>query len=239
MLPWAYVLPLEPTLSQYLRSAPCVPQRTDLRSTAGCPTGRLVPRSWEGGAWMTQAVRTTLLIAVMAFLVAVGPVVAIVGGNAVPVGQLRYVARILITNAGTQSQCTGTVVRPNVILTAAHCVVDPATRRTLPTGDFVVLTTGPNVNAGTIYAHTVQAIVHSPGYTVPTRRDDMALLQLASPSTAHVVRVAGAADAAWAYTAGRPMLVAGFGMHSPYSTYSPTLNGLQLAVMSDSACSMG
>jgi secreted trypsin-like serine protease len=188
---------------------------------------------------MTQAVRTTLLLAVMVFMAAVSPVVAIVGGNAVPVGQLRYVARILITNAGTQSQCTGTVVRPNVILTAAHCVVDPATRRTLPTGDFVVLTTGPNVNAGTVYAHTVQAIVHSPGYAVPTRRDDMALLQLASPSTAHVVRVAGAADAAWAYTAGRPMLVAGFGMHSPYSTYSPTLNGLQLAVMSDSACSMG
>jgi secreted trypsin-like serine protease len=109
----------------------------------------------------------------------------------------------------------------------------------LAKGDFVVLTTGPNVNVGTVHGHTVQAIVHSPGHAVPTRRDGMALLQLASPSTAHVVGVAGAAEAAWAYTAGRPMLVAGFGMHSPYSTDSPTLSGVQLAVMSDSACRTG
>jgi secreted trypsin-like serine protease len=149
------------------------------------------------------------------------------------------VARILITNSGTQTQCTGSVVRSSVILTAAHCVVDPATGRTLPTRDFVVLTTGPNVNAGTTYAHAVRAITHSPGYAVPTRRDDMALLQLASPSTAHVVRVAGSADASWAYTAARPMLVAGFGKQSPYDPYSPTLNAVQLAVMSDSACTTG
>ncbi len=185
---------------------------------------------------MTAAVRTMLVAAVMMLAAAVGPAAAIVGGNAVPAGQLRYVTRILITNDGATTQCTGTVVRPYVILTAAHCVVDPATRRTLPARDFVVLTTGPNVNAGVTYAHTVRAIIHAPGYAVPTRRDDVALLQLASPSTAHVVRVAGSADASWPYRAGRPILVAGFGEQRPYYPYSPTLNAVQLAVMSDSAC---
>jgi secreted trypsin-like serine protease len=188
---------------------------------------------------MTSTVRTALLVAVMMLVAAVGTAAAIVGGSAVPTGQLRYVARILITSDGTQTQCTGSVVRPDVILTAAHCVVDPATGRTLPTRDFVVLTTGPDVDAGTTYAHTVGAITHAPGYVVPTRRDDMALLQLTSPSTAHVVRVAGSADASWAYKAGRPMLVAGFGEPSPYYPYSPTLNAVQLAVMSDSACTRG
>jgi len=185
---------------------------------------------------MTSTVRTTLLVAVMMLVAAVGPAAAIVGGSAVPTGQLRYVARIVDTNGGTQTQCTGTVVRPYVILTAAHCVVDPATGRTEPARDYVVLTTGPNVNAGTTYAHTVRAIIHSPGYAVPTRRDDMALLQLTSPSTARVVRVAGSADGSWAYKAERPMLAAGFGEQSPYYPYSPTLNAVQLAVMSDSAC---
>ena len=185
---------------------------------------------------MTSAVRTTLVLAMMMLVAAVGSAVAIVGGTAAPPGQLRYVARILISTGGTPTQCTGTVVRPYVILTAAHCVVDPATGRTLPARDFVVVTTGPNVNAGTTYAHTVRAITHHPGYAVPTRRDDMALLQLTSPSTAHAVRVAGSADASWAYKAGRPMLVAGFGEQSPYYPYSPTLNAVQLAVMSDSAC---
>ena len=111
---------------------------------------------------MTSAVRTMLVVAVMMLVAAVGSAVAIVGGNAVPAGQLRYVTRILITNDGATTQCTGTVVRPYVILTAAHCVVDPATRRTLPARDFVVLTTGPNVNAGVTYAHTVRAIIHAP-----------------------------------------------------------------------------
>jgi len=185
---------------------------------------------------MTSAVRTTLVVAVMMLLAAIGPAAAIVGGNAVPTGQLRYVARILITNAGTQTQCTGTVVRPSVILTAAHCVVDPATGRTLPARDFIVLTTGPNVQAGTTYAHTVGAITHHPGYAVPTRRDDVALLRLTTPSTAHVVRVAGVPDVSWAYRAGRATLVAGFGEQRPRSPYSPTLNAVQLAVMSDPAC---
>ena len=149
---------------------------------------------------------------------------------------MRYVAWILITSGGTHTQCTGTVVRPSVILTAAHCVVDPATGRTLPARDFVVLTTGPNVNAGTTYAHSVGAITHHPGYTVPTRRDDVALLRLTTPSTAHVVRLAGSPDTPWAYQVGRSALVAGFGEQRPRSQYSPTLNAVRLAVMSDSAC---
>ena len=139
---------------------------------------------------MTAAIRTTLVLAATMLVAAVGSAVAIVGGYAVPAGQLRYLARILITNAGTHTECTGTVVRPSVILTAAHCVVDPATGRTLPARDFVVLTTGPDVHAGITYTHAVGAISHHPGYVVATRRDDVALLELTTPSTAHVVRVA-------------------------------------------------
>ncbi len=101
------------------------------------------------------------------------------------------------------------------------------------------MTTGPDVSAGTTYAHAVGAITHAPGYSVATRRNDMALLQLASPSAAHVVPLAASADASWAYTAGHPMLVAGFGMQSAYTQYSPTLNAVQLAVMSDAACTSG
>lgn len=187
-------------------------------------------------ARMRPAMRLTLVMAVMMILSVVGSATAIIGGYIVPAAQLRYTARIMITNGTGHTECTGTVVRPYVILTAAHCVVDPATGRQLPTQDYVVLTSGPNVTLGPTYPHSVRAITHSPGYVVATRRDDMALLQLATPSTAHVVPVATPADAAWAYRAGHAMLVAGFGQLSQWPPYAPSLNAVALSVLSDSAC---
>jgi secreted trypsin-like serine protease len=179
-----------------------------------------------------------LLLAALVLVAAVGPATAIVSGYVVPTGQLRYVARIMIDNAGTQSECTGTVVKPNVILTAAHCVVDPSSHRQLPPADFTVMTTGPDIGAGVTYPHQVLAITHFADYSIPTRTGDVALLQLTTPSTAHPVAVAGPADRAWAYAAGRALLVAGFGRTSPqgWGTYSPTLDAVQLQALTSAAC---
>jgi len=171
----------------------------------------------------------------MALLAAVGPASAIIGGYLVAPGQLPFAARILITNGGSQSQCSGSVVRANVVMTAAHCVVDAATGRTLAARDFVVLTAGPDASAGITYRHGVGNVTRFPGFAVATRRGDVALLQLTSASSA-AVHVAGAADASWAYRAGRGILVAGFGQLRANGPYSASLHAVQLAIVGDATC---
>jgi secreted trypsin-like serine protease len=98
----------------------------------------------------------------LVFLAAVGHVAAIVGGYVVPAGQLRSAARILISAGNNRTECFGSVVGTNVILTAAHCVVNAATGRALAARDFVVLTTGRDASPRVTSAHGVGAATRFP-----------------------------------------------------------------------------
>ncbi|KAF0691168.1 hypothetical protein As57867_017492, partial [Aphanomyces stellatus] len=50
--------------------------------------------------------------------------VEIVGGKEATVGQHLYVTSLRFTANGT-ADCGGSLIAPNVVLTAAHCVVPP------------------------------------------------------------------------------------------------------------------
>src|SRR5450631_2144407 len=66
---------------------------------------------------------------------------AIVGGTAATPGTFPSLAFVLLDEGnGLVQICTGTVVAPNVVMTAAHCVVDPMSGVLNPAAKYAVVT---------------------------------------------------------------------------------------------------
>jgi secreted trypsin-like serine protease len=104
--------------------------------------------------------------------------------------------------------CAGTMVAPNLVLTAAHCVFQEERRvlarevQVRPGGQPLAKSRTPRIRVGRIVVH--------PRYRPGGRGWDAALLILTAPSPAPAIRVALPADAA-ATEPGDAALVAGWG----------------------------
>ncbi len=133
--------------------------------------------------------------------------------------------------------CTGTVISPRVILTAAHCVEDlnfggftpapaykVATGRTTPTED----ETGDVLQVSATHVF--------PGFDPGTTRADAALLILASPTSAPAISLASAADSAL-YTGGAQVRLAGWGLTAPRAKSGPkSLRSTSTVVLDPNSC---
>jgi trypsin len=168
--------------------------------------------------------RCVLLALVCAVGLAVGVAQAaasvpprIVGGQPAAVGTWPSVAYVLLTTPTGTDLCSGSVVAPNLVLTAGHCAVDQDTMTVWPGSDYEVLTgsVDPLVNAGQISA--VSQVVVDPSYkkitsSVGVVSDwDAALLQLATPTTATPLPLATPISDAGLYDGGTAAAVAGWG----------------------------
>ena len=117
-------------------------------------------------------------------LLSVGPAYAIVGGGA---PSTDGVARSVVTIVGSRGNfCTGAVIAPKIVLTAAHCVQPGADYKIVDYGadkqpslqDVKTVAIHPGFNMQTMLAHRATA--------------DVALLQLDSPAKGKAPAVLGA-----------------------------------------------
>jgi secreted trypsin-like serine protease len=127
-----------------------------------------------------------------------------------------------LRNRDLSAACSGTIVSSNVILTAAHCVVD-LDRRTISPPDAVEVRTG-TVDVNDV-AHTqlsgVTRIVVDSLFNTRTLTNDAALLQLATPTTSLPLALAGPGDLGL-LTPGTPAGAFGWGLLNGTDVAAPT-----------------
>jgi Trypsin len=151
------------------------------------------------------------LVASPAANAASAPAPYVIGGTQVPAGGYPYVAYIQAnTGSNTYATCTGSVIAPTIILTAAHCVFNLTTGAALPASAFSVVTGQTNVPAMPTPPTDVAAVHAYPYYNPGTFQGDAAILVLANPTAAPPIALATTASGAL-YAAGQAVSYAGWG----------------------------
>lgn len=145
----------------------------------------------------------SLLSFAFSILLATGPAHALVGASNPPGAAARHTVMVLKQQRGGSVFCSGVVIAPRIVLTAAHCV-----HRARGVAIYVPGGGAPKLQEAT-------SIVMHPGF-VPdairkrVRSIDLALVRLASPLPPQLEPVA--LDGAGAFSVGRRLRIAGFGV---------------------------
>lgn len=156
----------------------------------------------------------------------------IVGGEEAAPGAYPFMTALVSsssTDAYLGQYCGASVVAATWVMTAAHCV-----ERTSPSAVDLVIgrhdlrsAGGERIAAKTIISH--------PGYNRRTYANDIALIELSSPTTASPVGLADATNASqWA--PGTIATVMGWGSTESVPLYPEGLHEVDVPIVSDSAC---
>jgi secreted trypsin-like serine protease len=147
---------------------------------------------------------------------------SIVGGKIAKIADFPSLAFISARDKeGGGFDCTGTVISPRVVLTAAHCVEDLEAGGLTPADEYTV-TTGfvdPHQAKGADLIQVSSTHVF-PEFDPGIVRADAGVLILATPTAAPPIPLATAADAAL-YLGGSEVLVAGWGLRRADSSAAP------------------
>jgi secreted trypsin-like serine protease len=162
---------------------------------------------------------------------------SIVGGHDSSIADFPSLAYIEARQGNHGFACTGSVVAPRVVLTAAHCVESLEHGGLTPAGQYALTTnvTKPEEAGAENIFHIAEAHVF-PGFDPGTLHGDAGILILDRPTTAPVIALAGTGDAAL-YEGGAVAQLAGWGLTRANAPEQPAgLRSTSMIVQSPSAC---
>lgn len=144
-----------------------------------------------------------------------GAKASIIGGHPGSIAEFPAITYIEAHEGDHGFSCTGTVVAPRVVLTAAHCVESIEEGTITAPGDYAVATgvADPTKAGPTNISRIAEAHVF-PGFDPGSLHGDAAILILSTPSPAAPIALAGAADAPL-YAGGTPVQLGGWGLTKP------------------------
>lgn len=163
---------------------------------------------------------------------------SIINGEAAAITDFPALAYIAAQTSKNQGfACTGTVIAPRLILTAAHCVEDLDVGGFTPAHDYAVVTgqANPRLTPRDQILRVKETHVF-PGFDPGNTHGDAALLVLSSPTAAPPIPLAGAADSDL-YAGGAQVRLAGWGLTKPNARSGPeTLQTTSTVVLDSNSC---
>jgi secreted trypsin-like serine protease len=164
-----------------------------------------------------------VLCVLLSLLAVAGPAEAspgarasIVGGTTALNEEWPWAAFILAADQkGEGFSCTGTVISPTVVLTAAHCVEDIVTGKKTPVAQYIVVTGSRDIRDPALrQVSRVRRAIPYPNFNRFKVHGDAGLLVLETPTSVPTLALAGPEDAGL-FAADTPTWIAGWGLSGP------------------------
>jgi secreted trypsin-like serine protease len=162
----------------------------------------------------------------------------IVGGVPATDGEFPWQAGIAPRNAPDRTYCGGAFIRPNIVLTAAHCVVGGDNSALGGIRNHVVISGAAKLGDPRMVSYDITDVLVHPRYSQLETGGldyDFALIRVAQRFTGRPIELVSAAENA-AVTVNMPVQVTGWGRVQPFGNQATELQKLTVYVVSRADC---